>query len=391
MKSSPHPLSERATVLLAAVCAGAVASLYYNQPLLQQIGQSFASSHAGLVATATQIGYAGGLVLFVSLADRAERRRLVCLLFAGNAVGLAACALAPSLAALLLASLLLGLCAVSAQIIIPAVSGLVPASRRGRSVGLLLGGLSAGLLGARTFSGLLGAWLGWRAMFGLAIVLDIILVLVVRRTLPRLPPASTLRWRDLLASLPGLVRREPVLRHAMLGGFLMFSAFSALWGSLAMLLAAPPWRLGPAAAGAFGLIGVAGLLASPGLGRLADRLGAVRLFSLGAATLLPAFALLAAAAHSLVCACAGMALLDVGNRAGLVANQTRIFALDAAARSRLNTLFMCSYFLGGAFGSAVGSALAIRCGWGGVAAYGAAAALTALVIHALSWRASALR
>jgi hypothetical protein len=60
----------------------------------------------------------------------------------------------------------------------------------------------------------------------------------------------------------------------------------------------------------------------------------------------------AAGGHSLAWLVGGMVLLDLGNRASFVANQARIYALRPEARSRLNTVFLVSYFLGGAFGTA---------------------------------------
>jgi len=54
---------------------------------------------------------------------------------------------------------------------------------------------------------------------------------------------------------------------------------------------------------------------------------------------------------------AGVVLLDVGVQSGHVANQTRIYALDATARSRLNTVYMFCYFSGGSLGSWLGGTL----------------------------------
>jgi predicted MFS family arabinose efflux permease len=49
-----------------------------------------------------------------------------------------------------------------------------------------------------------------------------------------------------------------------------------------------------------------------------------------------------------------------------VANQTRIFGLGAEARSRLNTVYMTMYFIGGALGSALASVVWSRWQWDGV-------------------------
>ncbi|MDQ1152819.1 putative MFS family arabinose efflux permease [Brevundimonas sp. SORGH_AS 993] len=373
------PLSPATIFLMAAACAFAVATLYYNQPLLPEMGASFgrSGSDAGLLATATQLGYAGGLVLFVPLGDRIDRKRLILTLLAFNMASLLAVAFAPTFAALIAASVAVGLTAVMAQVIIPAISGLAAPEVRGRIVGSLLSGLSAGLLFARTLSGVVGGHAGWRTMFLVAVGIDAVLMAIVIFRLPRTPPSTTLPYLSLLSSLGDLIRREPVLRAACLAGFLMFAAFSALWGSLATLLAEEPYRFGPDMAGAFGFVGLAGLLASPWIGRAVDRLGAPLVLRIGALTVLLAFLLVIEAGSHIGFLIAAMILLDIGNRAGLIANQSRIYTLAAEARSRLNTVFMSSYFLGGATGAGVAAHLAQRFGWYGLAATGIAFALCA--------------
>ena len=44
----------------------------------------------------------------------------------------------------------------------------------------------------------------------------------------------------------------------------------------------------------------------------------------------------------------GVILLDLGAQSTLVSNQARIYSLLPEARSRLNTVYMVSYFAGGA-------------------------------------------
>jgi len=52
---------------------------------------------------------------------------------------------------------------------------------------------------------------------------------------------------------------------------------------------------------------------------------------------------------------AGVILLDFGVQAGHVSNQTRIYALLPEARSRLNMVYVISYFTAGAIGSYTGT------------------------------------
>jgi predicted MFS family arabinose efflux permease len=80
---------------------------------------------------------------------------------------------------------------------------------------------------------------------------------------------------------------------------------------------------------------------------------------------------------------AGVILLDLGVQAGHVANQTRIYALVPEARSRLNTVYMVTYFLGGSLGSAMGAYGWTHWRWNGVCAAGAVQLLVALGVR--SW------
>src|ERR1051326_8097445 len=65
-------------LVLAFACGASVANLYYAQPLLGLIRQTFGVSAgtSALVVTLTQIGYAVGLALLLPLGDLLENRRL---------------------------------------------------------------------------------------------------------------------------------------------------------------------------------------------------------------------------------------------------------------------------------------------------------------------------
>jgi predicted MFS family arabinose efflux permease len=64
-----------------------------------------------------------------------------------------------------------------------------------------------------------------------------------------------------------------------------------------------------------------------------------------------------------------------------VANQTRIYPLAPEARSRLNAVYMVTYFLGGATGSAAGAFAWNHFGWKGVCAVGLMQCIAAFVLR----------
>jgi predicted MFS family arabinose efflux permease len=63
-------------------------------------------------------------------------------------------------------------------------------------------------------------------------------------------------------------------------------------------------------------------------------------------------------------------LLDLAVQGNLVLSQQEIYQLRPDARSRINTVFIGSVFLGGAIGSALSGLLYHRGGWAGVTTLG---------------------
>jgi hypothetical protein len=87
------PISPSCVAIMAASAGTAVANLYYNQPMLPEIGRSFgvAANVIALLPMLTQIGYALGLFLFVPLGDVVDRHRLVLALLCGIIGSLGCC------------------------------------------------------------------------------------------------------------------------------------------------------------------------------------------------------------------------------------------------------------------------------------------------------------
>src|ERR1700712_4386299 len=87
-------------VLLMAFCTGLiVANIYYCQPLVVLISKSFgiSESRAGVVTFLTQAGYAVGLLFFVPLGDKLERKKHILFTTSLTILSLISAAFAPSL------------------------------------------------------------------------------------------------------------------------------------------------------------------------------------------------------------------------------------------------------------------------------------------------------
>ncbi|MFU2210884.1 MFS transporter [Solidesulfovibrio sp. C21] len=395
-KNADHALAPelgRNTVLLMAAAAGLfVASIYYNQPMLGILAREFGvgPEQVATVAVLTQVGYAVGLLFLASLGDCFERRRLIVITTLGLAASLAWAAAAPSLAILIAASLCLGVLSTVAQQVVPMAAHLAPEHQRGRVVGVVMAGLLSGILLARTISGVVSEYVSWRAMFALAAIACLGMAALLAVRLPRSEPTSPLSYRKTLLSLLGLFRTHAVLRRAGLTQGLIFAAFIAFWADVALYLEQPPFFQGSAVAGLLGLLGMAGILAAPLTGWVSDKLGGGqgKIIIGGAGAVAASFLLFACFPASWAALLGGIVLMDIGVQAAMISNQSRVYALDATARSRLNTVFMTVMFAMGALGSAVGAHAFARFGWRGLSLLGAGCALAALGIEAFGSRRS---
>jgi predicted MFS family arabinose efflux permease len=358
---------------MAVACGAAVANIYYAQPLLSTIAHEFSVSDgtAGLLVTASQVGYAIGLVLLVPLGDLLERRKLVTRILVVTALALGATAAAPSVTLLAGGLAVVGVTSVVAQILVPMASTLAAEPEKGRVVGKVMSGLLVGILVARTASGLIAELGGWRLVFGLSAVLMIALSAVLRARLPEVRPTTTLSYPGLLHSVGRLVVEQPTLRVRMLYGALGMGQFSVLWTTVAFLLAGSPYRYGDATIGLFGLVGLVGALAAQAAGRMADRDSHHLSTGLFFVTMLLSWALIAAGHSSLAALVLGIALLDLGIQGAQITNQSVIYALAPDARSRVTTAYMTTVFASAAVSSALASAIYEAGGWSAVSILGA--------------------
>ncbi len=362
-----------------------VANIYYNQPLLTDIAKAFniSSRKAGQVAMFTQFGYASGLLFIVPLGDMFKRKKLMLVDFGLLVVSLLGIALAPNIISLYIASFLTGMSSVITQLLVPMAAHLAKPEERGRKIGFVMSGLLIGILLSRTISGFVGAHFGWRTIYFIAAGLMLVLWLLIYILLPEVPPTYKGKYTDLMKSLGHLFTTEPQLRLSIIRGAFCFAGFSAFWSTLIFLLGLPYFHKGSDTAGLFGLIGAFGAIAASLVGRLSDKVNKDRLFIFTVSSVVVSFIVFYFSGQSIAGLIAGVILMDMGVQATHITNQSVIFALNADARNRLNTVYMVSYFLGGAAGTFAATQFWPQFEWKGVCITGLVFSAAALFIHLL--------
>ncbi|MCV9921209.1 MFS transporter [Pseudomonas sp. BT-42-2] len=370
----PIPLSRSLTLLLAATCALAVASVYFSQPLLESMAASLgvATARIGLVVGATQAGYALGLLLVVPLGDLFGRKRLILSQLLLSALALLAVGMAMDWALLLVAMSMLGLMAVLVQVVVAHAATLATSAEQGRAVGTVTSGVVLGILLARLVAGVTADLAGWRSVYFTAAGLTVLMACLLWQTLPSAKPVTTpVSYVQLLGSVLRMYRHDRLLRQRGTFALLIFSAFSVLWSAMVLPLSAAPLALTHTQIGLFGLAGIAGALAASGAGRLADQGHGQHTTGLALALLTLSWIPIGLLEHSLLALVLGVLLLDFAVQAVHVTNQTLLLAGRGEMASRLIGAYMCCYSVGSGLGAVAASWVYARWGWLAVCGLGA--------------------
>ncbi|MCX5049401.1 MULTISPECIES: MFS transporter [unclassified Streptomyces] len=355
--------------LIALCTAVTAANIYLAAPLLPLFAHDFGSTPSAVawIASVAQFGYAAGLLFFAPLGDSVNRRRLVAVLSLVTAAALVVGATAAGTTALAAAVLVASAATIVPQLLVPLVAARAPADRRARHVAAVISGLFTGIVAARVLGGLVGQAFGWRVVFVGAAVLTAVLGLATARVLPVEARRRQGPLFSGLVALPSVVRNSPDLWRACVRQAGMYGAWSALWTSLALLLTGGSYGLSTAAAGLFGLFGLAASAVAPLAGGLVDRFGAakvVRSAYLLAGVSVPLFWL---GGHVLAALFVAAIAIHAALVASHVANQT-LALTTTSTPATANSAYVVAGFAGGASASALAGLAFSHWGWGGVCA-----------------------
>ncbi|KAG8214839.1 major facilitator superfamily domain-containing protein [Butyriboletus roseoflavus] len=319
---------------LSLGCTFVVANLYYCQPLLIEIANSFQETYATVawIPTMYQAGYCVGLFFISPLGDLVRRRQLIMAL-----VCMTTC--------------------LSADLAVP--------QHRARVVSILQSGLMLGILLARVLSGIIGYFSTWRTVYYMAIGMQAVVLCGAYVLIPDHPPKNPhLTYLEILHTMVTYSVTEPRLVQAALINIASVACWSNFWVTLTFLLGDEPYHFSTLYIGLFGLIGILGIFSGPLASRFIDQLGAW--YSVLVATLcLLVLQSLEMAAGGIniavvVVVCFG---IDAFRQTQTVSLQTIVFSISEEARSRLNAILTVSLFAGQVIGSSAGSHVFLRYGW----------------------------
>jgi predicted MFS family arabinose efflux permease len=386
MQTSSSPGISRSVIWLMAIISGlVVANNYYNQPLLALISDDLrvSESAASKISVLTQVGYALGLLLIVPLGDKFLRKKLILVdlfLVFGSLLWMT---FATHLWMLYAASLLIGMTSVIPQLFVPIAAELSSDEDRSSNIGVVMSGLLMGILLSRFVGGIVGEIWGWRAMFGIAAGVMIIVWIAVYKMLPDLLPNFKGTYKELMRSVFHLARTQPVLQLASFRGAMAFGSMCALFTSLAFHMEKAPFNAGSSVVGSFGLAGAVGALAAAKVGKFQKFMDLNRIILYSLLIILGSWAFTYFAGETYWGLIVGVILVDLGVQSSHIMNQTNYFLIKTNAVNRLNTVYMVCYFIGGSLGTWLASIAWHYAQWNGVCFVGASFGLLALIGHIL--------
>ncbi|EFA77210.1 hypothetical protein PPL_12419 [Heterostelium album PN500] len=378
LSSETNKIGSKLIFLLACSVFFSVSNLYYIQPLLNLIGEEFSQGPTvmSLVTMAVQAGYAVGLLFISTLGDIISKKKLILILSALTCISLIGVALSYHIAQMIVFQFIVGCSTIIPHIAIPLAIELSTPTERRSIIGILMSSLFVGLLGARVLSGIAAEFIGWRSVYYFASAIMFIISFFLFLSLPYTPRSQNpIPYNQLLRSIFNLFKLEPHLKQTCFVGSMVFATFSILWTTLSFQLNEEPFDFSSGFIGLFGLIGMAGAIASPIASKLHGRLSINILMIASLSICCIGYIILFFSEIHLPGIIAGIFILDLGVQACHITNQSRnhiitqireeLDGFASNASSYINAAYMASYFVGGAFGSGISGVVFDLFGWQG--------------------------
>ena len=382
---------DRRTVGVAAAGFLTFINLYTPQALLPVLAGAFGATvaHAGLTITAPLIAVALVAPAVGGISDAFGRRWIILAASFGLVIPTALAALAPSLGLLVLFRFCQGLLLPFVfTITVAYIADECPGPEGVRATGWYATGTIVGGFAGRFIAGWITQFYGWRAGFGAVAALTLAVAALVAVLLPRerrFRPSGS--WRGTLAGFGQHLRNKQVMATCAVGFAVLFSIVAAFTYAN-VLLAAPPFGLGPAQLGSVFVVYLLGAVATPPASRLIIRIGRRR-------TALIAGGLACAGLLLTLLPSLWMIVLGLGMIAlGVLTEQTVSIGYVALAGERSRSaavgLYVSCYYAGGSLGGIGPAGIWSHAGWPGCVALVILVQMAAIGIAWLVWPRSPL-
>lgn len=389
MSSPPATLTRAQEWALAITVAVVTANAYYIHPIIGEVARGFGigAAEIGLVPALNQLALALGILLLLPLGDFYSNRRLCLIFVAGQTVCLLGMVLSEGFVLFTAASTLLGFFTIAPYLIPAFASKRVAPERLGQVTAQLTAGVIFGILVARMGAGVIAEYAEWRVVYWCAFALmagvTAFLPIAMRsESTPAKRPET--RYGALIASVFTLAARHPDMRISAAIQGLNFAIFTASWLALALHLTSPALGYGTDDVGYLAGIAAISIFTTPRLGRWADKIGARKARLVAAAVQLAGIALFYPLGFGIGPLMVPLLLVNMVGPTIDVTGRMTLFTLAPEIRTRLTTSYIVVMFVGGAIGSALGTAIYDAGGWAGTCALMLAMSvcLLALAFHA---------
>lgn len=382
-----HILSKSFIFIMAMACGICAGSNYYNQPLIYSIAEALQinAEQVALTIVIGQLSYAVGLFILVPLGDFFEKRSYICLLMCCTGFAQIGLSLSQSLPVLYGFTFLATFFSITTQVLVPFAAGLASPQKSPQIVGTLMSGLFLGILLARSIAGLLSTVWSWHAVYLLSGMVILAFAVVMWLKLPVARKSHQLTVLQIYRSLFTLAVDQPHLIRRGLAGGIGFGILALIFTTMTFILANAPYHFNDFQIGLFGIVGLAGVFATPWAGKqiakgLENKIALICMWLLVLAWI-PLFF----AQQSLLAYAGGVILAYFGLSAFHVLNQNLVYRISAQARSRINSIYMTLYFGGAALGSLVAVYTWKHWGWSVCVAVGLAMAILSFIIDRIDF------
>jgi len=365
---SPATLTRTQERALAVTVAVVTANAYYIHPIIGEVARGFGVGEAeiGLVPALNQLALALGILLLLPLGDFYSNRRLCLFFVVGQTLCLGGMVLARDFALFTAASTLLGFFTIAPYLIPAFASKRVVPERLGQVTAQLTAGVIFGILVARMGAGVIAAHTDWHTVYVCAFVVmagvSLFLPFAMRSEVaPAKQPQA--RYGALIASVFTLAAKHPDMRLSAAMQGLNFAIFTASWLALALHLTSPAMGYGTDDVGYLAGVAAISIFTTPRLGRWADQVGPRKARRAAAVVQLTGIALFYPLGFSIWAVLVPLLLVNMVGPTVDVTGRMTLFALAPEIRTRLTTSYIVTMFVGGALGSALGTAVYDAGGW----------------------------